>query len=1020
MKRAHVLQVGCVALAGLAAAFFSIGAGAQATTTAVTATAAGATIAAASSTTAPTPAPAPPATAASTTETVPNELDEVVVTGTSIRGVAPVGSNLITLGRDQIDQTGAQTIQQILRDIPAVTGQAATPQGGNPGNAFYAPTIHGIGSSSSNATLVLVDGHRISPGSQQQTLTDPNIIPPIMLERVEVLAEGASSTYGSDAVAGVVNFITRKNFDGVLITGQGGVGDDYHTQTAGALWGTHWDDSSLMIGYNYSYRSDLAYSARSFLDRNHIAQGGTNSDTFNCNPASIQPAGQSLIFLSPTATAGVKNTAANAPCQNVATGDILPAEQRNNAMLKFTKALNPNLDLGVDVVVSSVTNNTQTARGSVTATVYGPGCQALTACQAGQINPFFQQIPGITTGIGSVEETVRYDSDALLGAGQANSFNNNNDYYVAANFEYRLAHDFRVTGLSLFGGEQSYVGNTGELCTSCAYLGLNGTPNSAGNPATSAVPGTSTIISNQPLTAANALDVWNPKGSNLTSAAVLANLTNNVTDSRWYYSIVQQRLGVDGSLFTLPGGPLKVAAGIEWVHYGVDMDKTYPNNAGPSSLESQTFLLDLGRNVESAYAEMLFPIIGEDNALPFVRKLSLDASGRYDDYVGLAVTSNPHVGLAWESFQGVTFRANYSTSFVAPQLTSVGDQADGGLTSFSAYGGSNTQLIVPIANFPLAAQLGAIPGSGVTCGATTCTVSSSVNGITANGGPAHPEPGRGQSWSVGFDLAPSFLPHFQANFALFNVNLSNQISGNSASNAENVAALNNDLVFFPNGTSVPNAVAAIGIPASWPQNSAINTTNGLVYYALSVRQQNLLNLYIQGVDADAHYTYPTVNAGIYRIGGSVTYFTKFNQNIAGGPNFSVLNTTGFNNTFPSIQLQGRGDLGWDLNPVSTDLFVNFVGAYRNWSSSSVAPVIDQNGVPVSGGDWVAPTITLDLHAAYNFGGGGSSRLGSSQVYLDVTNLLNSPPAFYNGANGYDSYAGNIIGRVVSAGFRVRL
>jgi len=252
------------------------------------------------------------------------------------------------------------------------------------------------------------------------------------------------------------------------------------------------------------------------------------------------------------------------------------------------------------------------------------------------------------------------------------------------------------------------------------------------------------------------------------------------------------------------------------------------------------------------------------------------------------------------------------------------------------------------------------------------------------------------------------------------VNLSNQISGNSASNAINSAALNSDLVFFPNGSTIANAVAAIGIPATWPQNSAINTTNGLVYYALSVRQQNLLNLYIQGVDADAYYNFPTVNLGTYRAGGSVTYFTKFNQNIAGGPNFSVLNTTGFNNTFPSIQTQGRGDLGWDLAPFSTDLFVNFVGAYRNWSSSSVAPIIAKNGVPVSGGDWVAPTITLDLHAAYNFGGTRGSMLGGSQVYLDVSNLLNSPPAFYNGANGYDSYAGNILGRIVSAGFRVKL
>jgi iron complex outermembrane receptor protein len=979
MTQATVLKVGSLTLAGLAAAFSGLGANAQSAATAATtasavtaATAAGVPTAAAN--------PVPPVNAQDN-----NELTEVVVTGTSIRGVAPVGSNLITVDRTEIDKTGAQTIQQILRDIPAITGSAATPQGGNPGNAFYAPTIHGLGSSSSNATLVLVDGHRISPGSQQQTLTDPNIVPPIMIERVEVLAEGASSTYGSDAVAGVVNFITRKSFDGVLVTGQGGVGNDYHTDAAGALWGTHWDSGSLMVGYNYSYRSDLAYSARDYLDRNHTAVGGKNYDTSFCSPAAIN--------------------ASPGNCQNQPTGDILPAEQRNNAMIKFTDAVNSDLDVGVDIVVSSVTNNTRTARGTLTATVQGAGVEA---------NPFY-----VPVAVGSTApETVRWDSDALLGSGGANSFNNNNDYYVSGTFEYRLGHDFRVTGLSLIGAEDSYVGNTGQLCVSCAYLALNGTTNSSGNQTTSAIPGTNTIVSNLPLTTANALDVWNPPGTNRTSAAVLAQLTNNVTDSRWNYSIVQDRLGLDGSLFSLPGGPLKVAGGIEYVHYGVNIDKTYPNNAGPSSLESQTFLLNVGRGVESGYGEVLVPIIGADNALPFVRKLDTSLSVRYDDYVGLATTSNPHFAFDWESFQGVTFRANYSTSFVAPQLTSVGNTADGGLTSFSGYGGSNTTLALPIASFPAVTALAATLGggnSGVTCTATTCTINSGVNGVSANGGPRNPQPGHGQSWSVGFDLDPVFVPHFHANFALFNVNLFNQISGISASNVINSKALNSDLQIFPNGTTPLAAAASIGIPANWPQTSATAST---VYYAISSRQQNFLDLYVQGVDADARYDIPTDKFGIYRVGGSVTYFTKFNQNIAGGPNFSVLNTTGFNNTFPSIQLQGRGDVGWDLAPFSTDMFVNFVGSYKNWSSTAINPVVTVNGVPTGGGDKVSPTITLDLHGAYNFGGTG--RLGASQIYLDVTNLLNSRPAFYNSTFGYDTYAGNIIGRLVSAGFRIKL
>ena len=290
-----------------------------------------------------------------------------------------MGSNLVTVDRTQIDQTSSQTVQQILRTVPSITGSGSTPQGGNAGNSFYAPTIHGIGSSSSNATLVLVDGHRISPGSQQQQLTDPNMIPPIALERVEVLAEGASSTYGSDAVAGVVNFITRKDFEGFLGTAQTGWGADYKTSDAGALWGTKWDAGSLMLAFNYSDRSSLAYSARDYLDRNHTAEGGTNFGTFFCSPASIQPAGSKLIYPSPTATAGVANTAANSPCQNVPTGDLVPHEIRDNAMLKIRQGINSDLDVGLDIVYSHVTNTSQTARGTLTTTVFqtGPAGQSL-------------------------------------------------------------------------------------------------------------------------------------------------------------------------------------------------------------------------------------------------------------------------------------------------------------------------------------------------------------------------------------------------------------------------------------------------------------------------------------------------------------------------------------------------------------------------------------------------------------------------------------------------------------------
>ena len=923
-----------------------------------------------------------------------DELDEVVVTGTSIRGVAPIGSNLIAMDRESIEKTSAQTVQQILRSVPALTGSGATPQGGNPGNAFYAPTIHSLGSSSSNSTLVLIDGHRFSPGSQQQTLTDPNIIPPIALERVEVLAEGASSVYGSDAVAGVVNFITRRGYDGFMVTGQTGFGNDYRTYNAGALWGTRWDGGSTMLAYNYSNRSSLQFSDRDFLNRDHRPDGGTNFGTFFCAPAAIQPQGLSTIYISPTSATPVANTAANSPCQLTPEGDIFPKEIRHNAMFKVRQELSENLTVGLDAVYSRVTNRQQTSRGALTSTVFRTGAQA---------NPFYVNPPGVLPGTTAGDrQQVRWNADDLLGPGAYN-FNNSVDYFVAADLEYKLGDNYRITALGVYGREDSYVGNQGQLCVSCANLALNGTTNAGGNQATPSIPGTEVRIVELPLTAANALDVWNIGSANRTSAETRRRLTDNSTKSSWYYSIRQFRLGLDGELFTLPGGPVKVAVGGEYVDYGLEMDRTRPNNTGPSSRGSERFQLELERNVKSAYGELFIPLVGPDNAMPLVRALDLSVSGRYDDYSLIGTTTNPRVALGWELIEGLRLRANFSRSFVAPQLSSVGDRDRSGLTSFSGYGGSNQAITVPLANFPLAAQV-----PGVTCNATQCTIPSTVGGVSLNGGPPDPKPGKGESWSVGGDFMPAFVPGFRLGVTLFNTKLINQITGTSLSNAINSTALNDKLRFFPNGATQADIQAVAG---DFPQTSAVPSP---IYYILSVRQENVLNLDIQGIDADFSYRLPTDAYGVFRASGSISYFTKFDQKIRGGSTFSVLNTTGFNNTFPSIRTQARGNLGWDGGPFSADVFVNYVGSYRNWSGTTVTPLVSQAGNPVSGGDKVDGAAIFDLNLAYTLQGG---EFEGSQLFLDVTNVFNKDPVFYNSANGYDSYSGNIIGRVATVGFR---
>ena len=130
-------------------------------------------------------------------QAAPKDVETVTSTGTIFRGAAPVGSNVITVGQDEIQQIGAVTISQVLADIPGLNNFGSAGQGAqnssDPGGAS-SPSIHSLGNSASNGTLILVDGHRLPNTGIQHNTIDPSAVPVIALQRVEVLPDGASAT----------------------------------------------------------------------------------------------------------------------------------------------------------------------------------------------------------------------------------------------------------------------------------------------------------------------------------------------------------------------------------------------------------------------------------------------------------------------------------------------------------------------------------------------------------------------------------------------------------------------------------------------------------------------------------------------------------------------------------------------------------------------------------------------------------------------------------------------------------
>lgn len=199
-------------------------------------------------------------------------LQEVVVTGTHIRGATDSGSPILRLDRGAIDKTGLATTEQLFQSLPQNYGggnSSAVVGGMNGGEDslenFSAGTginLRGLGN---EATLVLLNGHRLAPASIGN-FVDVSMIPLSAVESIDVLTDGASAIYGSDAIAGVVNIRLRSNFDGAETTARYGGAVAYDNYQASQLLGTTWSSGSALLAIDYRGNSSLGVQDRSFTD----------------------------------------------------------------------------------------------------------------------------------------------------------------------------------------------------------------------------------------------------------------------------------------------------------------------------------------------------------------------------------------------------------------------------------------------------------------------------------------------------------------------------------------------------------------------------------------------------------------------------------------------------------------------------------------------------------------------------------------------------------------------------------
>lgn len=920
--------------------------------------------------------------------TTGNVIEEIIVTGTAIRGVAPVGSNLVSVNREALKVTGSQTVTGALASVPSlsgITGQGTT-------SAFYQPSIHQLGASASNSTLVLIDGHRGPTGGTNHTFLDPNIVPGIAMERVEVLAEGASSLYGSDAVAGVINFITRKRYSGAEVEGSLVARKGTLGYQASALVGQTWDRGSALFAVEYTDQDNLKNSDRPWTYPDHRSQGGGNFLTRSCSPAAVQPGGAGNIFLSPTSATSVPNTVDNYTCTNWGIGDLVGAETRANFMGKFLFDINDKLTVGADMLYARRRGDSIGGAGTVQATVFRTGPQA---------NPFYVNPPGVAPGTTAGDrQVVTWDATDLVGP--AHNLSESDAYFGVFTAAYKLSDSWNFDLLASAGGDESTNRSTNTINGSVAFLALNGTTNGGGSTTAISIPGTDVIRLQLPLTAANTLDVWNPKATNRTSAETINALLDNdgrLTATSRYRQV---RASFGGTLFTLPAGEVKVAFGAERLETDLDQYRTRANNSGRASLGTQAQFYRFERQVNSAFAELNVPLVSPEMGV-IIRSFDLALSARHDKYSDFGTTTNPKVGFNLEAIEGFRLRGNWSTSFVAPPLTILGDQF--GSFATAGFGSSTNNVNVPVPAYPLVTQI--LPACA---GQAQCNIGT-LQGIQNTTGDPNAGPQEGDGWSLGFDTNPSLIDGLRTSLTYWTTNFEGGVTGPQIANVINTASAQQLLTFYPScATAAQIASQTRGIP----QTSSLPSC---VQYILNTRNTNWLNLYIAGVDYSVDYDYRT-DFGTFSAGLSGTEFTKYKQSFGSGSTYDVLGTAGSNGTFAQIKTRARAYFGWSDGPIAARLFANYTGGYKNWSSNTITPITrDANGNPGGGGDSVNSMTTFDLNVSYSFDGGF---LDGSRLSLAVTNIFDKEPPFYNGGSGYYSLGNNPYGRTVNLTFRAKL
>ena len=941
-------------------------------------------------------------------------VEEVVVTGSFIAGSSEKAALPISvIGKEELAKQGSPSTLDLIKSLPISgpvlgdSNQFSTTAQGQPGAGSI--NLRGIGS---QRTLVLLNGRRstVSPGAGSQGV-DTNLMPVAAIGRVEILKDGAAATYGSDAIGGVVNFITRKNLEGFDVSGDyrlvDGSKGDYGINGA---WGHVFDSGNILLSAGYQRRSELSTTDRKWANQ-----------PYTTNPSGWSVLGQPGNFLPRVGATPVAGFTRDANCSAVggfagftAPGDrpvcyftYVPFDNLVEDEYRYQAYGEVNFDLSdtTRFHVEALYAKTDTPHGRSspgyppTSGPNGPG--SVNVFTVPSTNPGFNTAltqSGLGALIG-VANNAALGYWRPLGAGGRPGESGLGGYTSSRNFEM-----FRVSA-SITGQVTDNIGYDVAVTYSDAANTSRGNDiqidrlqralNGFGGPAcTGSTAGANGCLYFNPFSngyAGNpALGLTNPGfvPANANSVDLIQWLAvPNSTGGEARQSLLVFDAVINGKTgITLPGGDIAWAAGIqtrtEEARSSVASDfadsRVTPCpvvGVTTCAIKTGPFIF-LGQGTPTYVDGQVKAVFGELN-LPFTDNINAQLAVRYEDYGGqTGSTTNPKLAVKWQVTDYLALRASVGTTFRGPTPA---DRASNGVTGLSGItaAGNNFKSVDFFGN--------------PTIGPETAT-----------------------TYNVG---AIFEVQNFRAIVDYWNY----AIEGQLASVPANVIA--SSVAGPGTGSQFVNCGATLRSLITFSNNNTCTqgVTIGNDIARIRSDRVNGPTLDTSGIDAQLDYTFDDVLGGELGLGASISYVLKYDigEFTAGGVKIdAAYSAKGFTNynRLPGTIPEWRGNFfaNYKTGIHNVRATVNYVDG----ATDNRAPIYVQNAsfvgsctaasanppcVPVTFGLTVQKFVTLDLTYRVELP-------WDSTLSVSALNVFDKDPSKARLEYSYDPFIGNPYGR----------